>query len=80
MFAIGVLELVVALGVALAAMGCYLMRLRGTRWVAAAAGCLALASVLTPADLASTLIIAAVCLACFYGGMRQRQSTCAPTN
>jgi hypothetical protein len=72
MFAIGVIELTVTLAVALAALGCHVLRLRGRRWVAAAAICLALASVLTPADLASTLIVAAACLACYFGGTRQR--------
>jgi len=74
MFGIGTLELTVTLFVALAGLGCYLMRLRGAHWAAAAAGCLALASVLTPADLVSTLIVAAACMACYFRRTRQRHA------
>lgn len=78
MLSIGVIELALTTAIAFVALGCYVKRVRGTRWLVAATGCLALASVLTPADLASTLIIAIALFACFYCGTKQRLSSTAP--
>jgi Sec-independent protein secretion pathway component TatC len=79
MFAVGVIELAVTVAIAIVALGCYVKRLHGTRWVVALAGCFALASVLSPADLVSTLIVAVALMACFWCGTNQRMSNVAPT-
>jgi Sec-independent protein secretion pathway component TatC len=78
MFSVGPIELGLTVAIAFMALGCFLKRVRGTRWLVASAGCLALASVLTPADIASTVIIAIACFGCFYCGTKQRMSNVAP--
>jgi Sec-independent protein secretion pathway component TatC len=78
MFSVGTIELGLSVAVAVMALGCFLFRVRGTRWLVASAGCLALASVLTPADVASTVIVAIACFTCFYFGTKQKVSNMAP--
>lgn len=74
MFSVSPIELIVTIVVALMALGCFMIRARNTRWLVAFAGCLALASVLTPADIASTVIVAIACFTCFICGTKQKVS------
>lgn len=79
MFSISALELVLVIVLAASALAAYLRRLAVTRWMVAAAVCFALASLLTPADIASTLLIGTVFLACFAVGTIQRSPRPSPS-
>ena len=72
MFSIGVLELVLTLVFAVVAFGLYFRGVSAARWLFALAGCFALASVLTPADIASTLLFAIAFFGSFYLGTKHK--------
>jgi hypothetical protein len=78
MFSVGPIELGMTVLVAVITLGCFVFRVPGTRWLVASAGCLSLATVLTPADIASTVLVAIACFTCFYCGTKQKVSNVAP--
>jgi hypothetical protein len=71
MFSLGVLELLLTVAIAMAAAVFCLRGIPGTRWLVAATACFAAASVLTPADVATTLLFGVAFLGCFYCGTKQ---------
>ena len=77
MFSVSPIELALTVLVSLMALGCHVRQMSGARWLIASAGCLALASVLSPADPASTVAVATACFICFYWGTRQKTSGAA---
>lgn len=70
MFLIGVLEVALCVLLAVAAVAFRLLRLAQARWLTALTICVAVASCLTPADLVSTVIVAAALFGCFYAGTK----------
>jgi hypothetical protein len=71
MFSLGVLELLLTVAIAIPAGVFFLRGIPGTRWLVAATACFAAASVLTPADIATTLLFGVAFLGCFYCGTKQ---------
>jgi len=72
MFSIGVLEVLLTSAIAIsAALFCW-RGIPGARWLVAATACFAAASVLTPADIATTLLFGVAFVSSFYLGTKQR--------
>jgi Sec-independent protein secretion pathway component TatC len=69
-FGISYLELAAILVVAIVACAMYFARVPQYRWCFVALGCVTLAAVLTPADLLSTLLLAAAFAAVYFAGTR----------
>lgn len=70
MLSISVSELIAVIGIAISAVVWFLIRDAKWRWAALATVCFGLASMLTPADLLSTVAVSFVLLAMFFAGWR----------
>lgn len=72
LFAISVPDLLAILGCAAVAFVLFLRRDSRLRWSLATLGCVALAAVITPPDLFSTLLTASAMMAVYFAGSRHR--------
>ena len=79
-FAIGFLELAAVLAVGGVAVTAWIAGSPHRRWAVVAFGCLLLATLLSPADLFSMLVMAVTLLAVYFAGTYHRaDSKCQPT-
>ncbi len=72
LFSVSATEVLLIVAFAISAWVLFLRRSRYTVWLTAAAICCALASVTTPADLASTILLSVVFFGCFFVGTKYR--------
>jgi Sec-independent protein secretion pathway component TatC len=79
MFSIGVFEILLTALLGAGALGLHFCGIAASRWLTAAMGCFALASLLTPADIASTLLFGIAFFVCFGFGARQGTRQASPS-
>lgn len=72
MFSLSFLELIVSATLLVGGAIVSWRQIAAGRWLIPLAGCFTLAALLTPADLATTLVVTLAMTGCFFWGTRQR--------
>lgn len=68
-FNVGIVEVGLVVGLAVATIGCLALKREVWKWLAAVAACVMAASLVTPADPLSTLLMTLLLFAFFWGGV-----------